>query len=259
MKKLIQILSKKSWSSHSEIHEFFSSELRLILSKLISSNDHTSVILKFLSFRSILLQHISYETACIYPIFESKVSDYISYGKPTYFEKDHKSLKQMLNELIVELLFIEKKQSILNMYQFYDLLDHHDTRELTALYPLLEKVISADEKNTILDKFSTHIVIENNGNTEALVLYFFELSKLWILFINKSFLSNETELKKKLLLKLRAHFSLGSENRILNKLVLLLEEYEFYSDHIVNIKKLKQCESVLKSLIKQTLLNSAEK
>lgn len=104
-----------------------------------------------------LLHHIREEEELLLPIYER--AGVIPGGPPVLFTGEHKRMRELLAGFRLALSSLEqnptgRKRGILWLLDrqatFKNLMEHHDLRETTILYPALDRVTSEAERREVL-------------------------------------------------------------------------------------------------------------
>ncbi len=106
-----------------------------------------------------LLRHMKDEEDLLLPIYSQR-SEYPAVGAPKLFIDEHEKMRahiEVLKDATADLADADDiERSVLRILgheAFYlRLSSHHDNREGTYLYPLLDAVLSADERLDLLDR-----------------------------------------------------------------------------------------------------------
>ena len=178
------------------------------------------------------------------------------FAKPEYLDDDHNRLKKKLDDLIIDFFFLSKKELLFKLYNFIELLEHHDKRESEGLYNKLKECLNGAEQKELLELFSLHIkeytVVMNNVNT-----ILFDVSLLWKTFTSNYFESGIFHLDE-CMIKLQKVRNNVKNVKVHEKLVSMLKPLPTEIKDENDVKKIHQIESIFKSFLKTETISSVE-
>jgi hemerythrin-like domain-containing protein len=106
-----------------------------------------------------LRHHMTHEEQHVLPLYEARVG-HVTGGDPQFFHLEHKNILRNLETAKEELrrLVADPKSGRRQAHEFLEhegmllhLLRHHDARERNILYPELDKVLSPEEREALLE------------------------------------------------------------------------------------------------------------
>jgi uncharacterized protein with PIN domain len=116
-------------------------------------------------FAMCMRRHVSDENELVLPVYAgaAPASGYERGAAPAIFEHDHDKILGHLDELEASIEALARtsqdedlKARCLQLLDrekvFTDLLEHHDTRERTFLYPALERMLAEEEKQDLIER-----------------------------------------------------------------------------------------------------------
>ena len=110
---------------------------------------------RFARFDAEIREHIGEEEAEMMPIYEERGGAPPG-GSPELFTSEHRKIEKHLEGIAADLESLEdgNARGVIDLlereYELKQLLLHHDLREKNFLYPILDRVASAEEKDRIL-------------------------------------------------------------------------------------------------------------
>ena len=102
---------------------------------------------KFITFKQGLERHIRWEEEILFPIFQRKTG--IIEGPVAVMEDEHRQILNILEHINLK---IENNDSSSNRFE-HDLMvimGHHNVKEENVLYPVLDHLLTQDEKETLV-------------------------------------------------------------------------------------------------------------
>lgn len=111
------------------------------------------------AYESTLVSHMGDEEAILLPIYEER-AEYPDAGAPKLYFDDHAKMrsyidlfKQTTAEIANEPEMEKALLQLLDREAFYQrILSHHDRREREYLYPILDELLTDEEKETLLGR-----------------------------------------------------------------------------------------------------------
>ena len=135
---------------HHAIHEILvQHQVHLVSGRLAEARD------RFARFDAEIRQHIQEEEAEMMPIYEERGGAPPG-GAPELFAPEHRKIEKHLDEIAaaLEALEVGHARGVIDLlereYKLKQLLLHHDLREKNFLYPILDRVATAEEKKRIV-------------------------------------------------------------------------------------------------------------
>lgn len=113
----------------------------------------------FVAFKHGLEKHIAWEKDVLFPIFQKKTG--ITEGPILVLEEEHRQILKMLQQINSRI----QKNDISSNRSEHDLiviLGHHTVKEENVLYPVLDHLLTVDEKKDLLMKMQS--IPENTTN-----------------------------------------------------------------------------------------------
>lgn len=111
------------------------------------------------AYESTLLSHIADEEEILLPVYAERAMFPVG-GKPQFYYDDHKKIRDFVelfkaktSEIASESELDRVLLQLLDREAFFlRLMSHHDRREAEYLYPILDRLLSDEERHDLLDK-----------------------------------------------------------------------------------------------------------
>lgn len=111
------------------------------------------------AYESTLLNHMADEEEILLPVYAERV-DFPAAGAPKLYYDDHEKMRsyiELFKQTIPEVSAAEETErmllQLLDRESFYlRIVSHHDRREADYLYPMLDDLLSEEERHDLLDR-----------------------------------------------------------------------------------------------------------
>jgi len=111
-------------------------------------NDAVEAMQCFTEFRNGLQRHIAWEEEILFPLFE-RLSGRTEVGPTSVFRMEHRQIRDLLETIGEKLQTIESDSSA-EEAELASLLERHTQKEEDFLYPGVDKLLSPEERETVL-------------------------------------------------------------------------------------------------------------
>lgn len=145
-------------------HNFIEKQFALHQSALMDA-DYLKAARLLEMILKLMQKHVADEESLLLPLYEKHVNPLPSGGKPEFYIREHEQLLGYLRVFVQKTkLWTDDHQPeglelvrLFDMYyKFKHLMDHHDTREDTFLYRLLDVKIAAVDREKVLVEFARY-------------------------------------------------------------------------------------------------------
>jgi regulator of cell morphogenesis and NO signaling len=104
---------------------------------------------KFISFKHGLERHITWEEEILFPLFQRKTG--IVEGPVEVMEDEHRQILNILEHLNLKLQNNDRSSNRFE-HDLMILLSHHNVKEENVLYPVLDHLLTQDEKLSLIQQ-----------------------------------------------------------------------------------------------------------